>query len=104
MRLPWSENNCSINLLSRNFDPKRSKRALAATRAHWSIENNLHWNLDVFLGEDACRTRKDYAALNLATIRKLALSICRKNTQKMAIKRKLKKAALSNDFLRELIR
>ncbi|MGH6841526.1 MAG: ISAs1 family transposase, partial [Methylocella sp.] len=36
---------------------------LAATRAHWGIENNLRWRLDITFGEDRCRTRKDFAPL-----------------------------------------
>ena len=44
-------------------------------RGHWSIENQLHWNLDVTFLEDACRARKGYASLNLSTIRKLAIHV-----------------------------
>ncbi|WP_376707302.1 ISAs1 family transposase [Bradyrhizobium vignae] len=47
---------------------------LEVVRAHWSIENNLHWVLDVLFDEDACRSRKDHAAENLALIRKLAIN------------------------------
>jgi predicted transposase YbfD/YdcC len=84
--------------------PAAPQKLLAATRAHWSIENNLHWMLDVALREDACPTRKDHAALNLATIRKMVLALCRKNPEKIAIKRKIKKAALNNGFLANLLR
>lgn len=42
-------------------------------RGHWSIENPLHWNLDVNFLEDSCRARKGFAAVNLYTIRKLSM-------------------------------
>jgi len=46
-------------------------------RRHWSIENNLHWALDVCFGEDGCRTRKDNSPKNLAVMRKIALGLLR---------------------------
>ncbi|MBD5244473.1 MAG: ISAs1 family transposase [Barnesiella sp.] len=48
-------------------------------RGHWSIENPLHWNLDVNFLEDACRARKGFAAVNLSTIRKLAMQITKEH-------------------------
>ena len=75
-----------------------------ATRAYWGIENNLHWMLDVILGEDACQTRKSQIACNLATIRKMVLSLGRKEPTKISIKRKIKKAALNSNFLAQLMR
>lgn len=50
-----------------------------AIRSHWSIENNLHWVLDVVFREDHWHTRKEFAAANLSTIRKLALAFLRKS-------------------------
>ena len=46
-----------------------------AVRKHWSIENQLHWCLDVILGEDASRAKKDSSPLNLNILRKTALPI-----------------------------
>ena len=43
-------------------------RFAAAVRGHWGIENQRHWVLDVQFGEDACRTRADHSAENLALI------------------------------------
>ncbi|HEU4367222.1 MAG TPA: ISAs1 family transposase, partial [Methylomirabilota bacterium] len=59
-------------LLSRKLS---AKQLLEVGRAHWSIENNLHWVLDVLFAEDACRSRKDHAPENLAVLRKLAINI-----------------------------
>ena len=68
--------------------PPDPERLLAASRAHWSVENNLHWTLDVTFGEDECRTRKDYSAINLAMIRHAALNILKRDAAKIPIKRK----------------
>ncbi len=67
-------------------------------RGHWSIENQLHWNLDVTFLEDACRARKGYAALNLSTIRKLAMQIIKEHVDKSSLKKRRFKASLSNDY------
>jgi len=48
-----------------------------ATRAHWGIENKLHWVLDVTMKEDASQLRKDHAPQNLSLLRKIALNILR---------------------------
>lgn len=75
---------------------------LAASRSHWSIENNLHWQLDVTFREDQCRIRKDHAARNLATMRKAVLNLLRREPSKISLKRKRLKAAL-NPMFREAI-
>jgi len=46
-----------------------------AARAHWGIENSLHWCLDVTFNEDRCRSRKGNTAENFAVIRKVVLNI-----------------------------
>jgi predicted transposase YbfD/YdcC len=82
----------------------RAGQILAATRAHWSVENNLHWMLDVIFREDFCQTRKKHAALNLGTTRKLALSLLKRHSSRMPIKRKIKKASCNNGFLFSILR
>lgn len=52
--------------------------ALASVRAHWRVENDLHWCLDVTFGQDANRTRTKYAAENLAVVRHFALNLIRR--------------------------
>jgi len=46
-----------------------------AVRKHWSIENQLHWNLDVIYREDAARVKKDNSPLNMNVLRKTALAL-----------------------------
>jgi len=58
-----------------------------AVRAHWGIENSLHWVLDVAFREDESRVRTGYAAENLARTRRLALILLkRESTAKVGIK------------------
>jgi predicted transposase YbfD/YdcC len=52
-----------------------AKQVLRAVRGHWSIENSLHWVLDVAFNEDQSRVRKGNAAANLATLRQIALNL-----------------------------
>ena len=72
-------------------------------RGHWTIENNLHWMLDVTFKEDASRARKGYAAENLSLVRKLALQIVKQHNNKRSIKKRLFRAALSQDYLKEIL-
>jgi predicted transposase YbfD/YdcC len=85
--------------LSKRLSPSR---VLDATRAHWSIENHLHWQLDVVFHEDDVRTRKDYAPQNLAVIRRIALDILRSHPDTRSIARKMKRASWSKEFFYEL--
>lgn len=73
------------------------------SRGHWSVENGLHWHLDVTFKEDACRSRKGFAAQNLSCIRKLALQIVKSHSDKRSIKKRLFRAAISQDYLREIL-
>lgn len=72
-------------------------------RGHWGIENHLHWHLDVTFAEDACRCRQGHAPRNLATLRKLALTLLRRDPTKMSLTRKRKKAARDDAFLFQLL-
>ena len=78
--------------------PPDPVRLAAAARAHWSIENNLHWSLDVAFREDECRTRKDHSARNLAMIRRAVLNMLRREPTKSSLKRKRLKAAMNPTF------
>ncbi|MDL2315970.1 ISAs1 family transposase, partial [Desulfovibrio sp. OttesenSCG-928-A18] len=51
-----------------------------AVRTHWSIENSLHWRLDVTFKEDASRIRKDNAPENMAILRRIAFSLAKART------------------------
>lgn len=80
-----------------------AKTALAASRAHWSIENNLHWQLDVTFREDNCQISKDHAPRNLAMIRKVILNLLRKEPSKLSLKRKRLKAMMEPKFRTKIL-
>jgi len=85
--------------LSRKLAPEKMAEVV---RAHWSIENQLHWILDVVFDEDAARTRKDYGPENLAVIRRLAQNILRMHPAEASISSKMRRAMWSKDFFFEL--
>jgi len=80
-----------------------SETMLQLARTHWTIENQLHWVLDVALLEDASRSRKDNAPQNLAVIRKIALNTLRQHPDKGSIKTKIKRAGWDETFLLSLL-
>lgn len=73
-------------------------------RDHWSIENQLHWQLDLTFREDDSRIRKDHAPLNMNIIRKLALFLLSKDPDKISMKRKRKKASRDNLYLFDILK
>ena len=75
-----------------------------AIRAHWAVENNLHWVLDMAFDEDSNRTRQGYSASNLAVIRHIALNLIKKEkASKVGVKTKRLKAGWDNDYLLKII-
>ena len=75
-----------------------------AVRAHWSIENQLHWCLDVIFREDASRAKKDLSPLNMNVLRKTALPLLQAaNFGRIGIQKKMFRAALSIDSLEYII-
>ena len=75
---------------------------LEVIRIHWSVENQLHWPLDLVFREDDARTRKDHGPENLAVLRRFALNILRAHPADRSIARKMKLAAWSREFFFEL--
>jgi predicted transposase YbfD/YdcC len=74
-----------------------------AVRAHWCIENALHWVLDTAFDEDRARNRCDHGPENLATLRKLALNVLRTARPDISIRRKRKRSGWSDDFARSVL-
>ena len=74
-----------------------------AVRAHWGVENSLHWCLDVIFNEDANRTRKDNSAENFSVIRRIALNILKKFPVKMSLNRKRRKCHYDADFMASVL-
>jgi len=75
-----------------------------AVRSHWGVENKVHWVMDVCFNEDQSRARTGYAAENLATLRRLALNLLkREKTKKRGIKGKQLNASWDHAYLLKLL-
>ncbi len=84
--------------------PNNADRILHAVRKHWSIENKLHWVLDVALNEDHSRVRKDQAPENLAVLRHIALNLLKQEkTAKGGIHAKQLQAAWNDEYLLKVL-
>ncbi len=83
--------------------PLSAERFNDVVRHHWSIENSLHWVLDVTMNEDQSRNRKDHGPENLALLRRLALNLAKLEPSKGSMKGKLKQAGWDNTFLAKLL-
>ena len=79
------------------------KRMGQSFREHWSIENRLHWVLDVSFGEDGNRTREGNGAENLGKLRRLAIGWMRKVKGKQTVPNMMYRAALSPEFRTTII-
>jgi predicted transposase YbfD/YdcC len=81
-----------------------AKEFADAVRGHWSIENNLHWQLDVSFREDECRVRTDHAPANLSVIRRFALGLLKRETScRRGIETKRLKCAASDEYREKVL-
>ncbi len=77
---------------------------LRIVRQHWTIENCLHWPLDVLLDEDLARNRKDNGPANLAILKRLALNVARAQPDtKISLRAKLKRAGWDDAYLFDML-
>src|ERR687889_182503 len=75
-----------------------------AIRRHWSVENALHWVLDVTFREDDSRVRDRTAARNFALLRKIALNlVARDRSTQTSLRGRRKKAAWDNSYMFQII-
>lgn len=87
-------------LLSRVLSPERFNEV---ARQHWSIENSLHWRLDVVMNEDQDRTRMGHGPHNLAVLRHMAINAMQKEGSKGSLRGKFKRAGWDDDYLFRLL-
>jgi predicted transposase YbfD/YdcC len=82
-------------------DAKQLNRVI---RGHWSIENSLHWVLDIAFREDDSRIRKDHGPENMATLRHIALNLLKQDKSiKVGIKSKRKNAGWDERYLLKVL-
>jgi predicted transposase YbfD/YdcC len=72
-------------------------------RAHWAVENSLHWVIDMIFRDDECRLRTDHAPANFTTIKHMAHNLLRKAPGKDSLRLRRKVAAWDDDFLASLL-
>lgn len=84
---------------------KNPEEFCALIRGHWSIENQLHWCLDVIFGEDWARARKDNSPLNMNVLRKTALRLIKAVDlgKRISLQKKRYMAALNPNILHLVI-
>ena len=81
-----------------------AQAVLYAVRTHWSIENNLHWVLDVSFREDDCRVRKGNGPQNFALLRHIALNFLKQDSShNSGIQAKRMKAAWNDAFRLQIL-
>lgn len=98
----WNKTTTQIRyyISSLEADAKRHNQVI---RSHWSIENSLHWVLDVTFCEDASRIRKGDAAENFGLLRRLSVSLLKREPSKQSLRQKRLHAALDHNFLLEIL-
>lgn len=101
-RVGHEDTTCEIRYFISSAESMDS-RIPTAIRQHWSIENSLHWVLDVTFGEDNSRIRDRNACENLALLRKIAINLTQKSQTKGSVKGRRKKAAWDNDYMAKLL-
>ena len=80
-----------------------AERFNEVARAHWQVENALHWRLDVVMNEDQDRTRMGNGPHNLAVLRHMALNVMQKDGSKASVRGKLQRAGWDNAYLSRLL-
>ena len=95
--------SCQIRYYLTSF-PAPEERIAEAVRAHWAIENRLHWVIDTGFGEDHSRVRDRNAAANLAVLRRIALNLVRADCSRPgSLKGKRKMAGWDNAYMHRLV-
>jgi predicted transposase YbfD/YdcC len=99
----WNKTTREVQfyLSSLSCDAVRIGRAI---RAHWGIENQLHWVLDVTFGEDASRIRTAHSPENFALMRRMAISWLNQETStKRSLRQKAKRAAMDSNYMLQIL-
>ena len=86
---------CSTRLSARDF--------ARAVRAHWGVENRLHWVLDVIFHDDLARLRSGCGPENMAVVKHMALNLLRAPKDRHSLKSRRKLACLNDDYLHSLV-
>lgn len=83
--------------------PLDAKLFARAVRAHWGVENRLHWVLDVVFHDDLMRLRTQNGPKNMATIKHMAMNLLSKATDKDSLKTRRKAAAWNHHYVKAIV-
>ncbi len=87
-----------------SLSPDEPRVIMKAIRAHWQVENCLHWSLDVTFREDNSRIRDENAAINMSWLRKFCLGLLKNEKSfKASIRRKQRRACTNRNYLSKII-
>ncbi len=86
---------CSTRLSAEDF--------ARAVRAHWGVENRLHWVLDVIFHDDLARLRSGFGPENMAVVKHMAMNLLRSQKDRHSLKSRRKLACLNEDYLHALV-
>jgi predicted transposase YbfD/YdcC len=75
-----------------------------AVRAHWHIENRLHWVLDVVFRDDLCRLHTGHGPRNMAVVKHMAVNLLREGSGRHSLKVRRKRAAWNVTYLERILR
>jgi predicted transposase YbfD/YdcC len=98
----WNKDTCETRYFLSSLNPDAQTFA-RYIRAHWGIENQLHWCLDVVFNKDAARIRKDHAPRNMSLLRCLALNLLRQEPSKGSLTLKRYRAGLDDQFMLKIL-
>lgn len=80
------------------------EKLLGYIRGHWSVENRLHWSLDISFGDDERRTRTGNGAENASRLARIALNLLKaENTRKASLKAKRMMCGWDHDYLLKVL-
>jgi predicted transposase YbfD/YdcC len=99
----WNKTTTQV-MFSLSSLPPDAQHLSKAIRQHWSIENQLHWLLDVTFGEDSCRIRKGNAPENMALLKRWSINLLNQETSfKRSTRQKAKRASLDVGYLLKVL-
>ena len=81
-----------------SIEELNSKQANDLIRKHWSVENDLHWSLDVVFSEDQSRINDETGATNIGFLRRFAVTLFKQENSKISLKQKKMKCALDDNY------
>jgi predicted transposase YbfD/YdcC len=98
------ETHAGVRYYISSLPARRARTIAKAVRSHWSVENQVHWAMDVSFGEDTSRAREQHAQANLGMLRRTALSLL-KNAAGLtgSINCKRKQAGWDNRILENVL-